>query len=214
MRPTRALNQTWEYTNSTWIERFPATSPLSRTNHSLVAGPNSSLYLFGGNDGNTYYNDLWKFENDNWSEIAISGGKPVPRTLAAMTYQPANDQGQLTNDHLLLFGGRTVTGTLLADLWAFDLSTETWQLLDDGGGGGPPARMGHTLTYDPALGNAVLIGGVAADGHTLLDDTWLYQAGWTQGGVKPGSTAPAYHQAVYTDNAIILMGNGEVWGYE
>jgi N-acetylneuraminic acid mutarotase len=133
-----------------------------------------------------------------------------------MTYDTATNR-------LLLFGGRTLTGTLLADLWAFDPGSNTWTELDDGGpssgsgqsGGGPPPRMAHTLTYDPDTGNLVLVGGVAADGDTLLDDVWLYDdSGWTQVASDMPLPSGAYHQAIYTDNAIILVGNGEVWKYE
>ncbi|RME56446.1 hypothetical protein D6779_10610, partial [Candidatus Parcubacteria bacterium] len=118
-------------------------------------------------------------------------------------------------NRLLLFGGRNITGALLSDLWAFDLSTNSWQLLDDGGGGGgPPARMAHSLTYDPDTGDVVLAGGVAADGQTLLGDTWHYQAGWSQ--ATPATALPprAYHRAVYAGDATLLFSDGEVWKYE
>ena len=208
-----ALNRTWVYTNAAWTP-LAVSGPLSRTYHSLATAPDGTVYLFGGNDSEAYFNDLWQFENGNWSEITVSGDPPTARTLAALTYDTANER-------LLLFGGRTVSGTLLADLWAFDLATTTWQLLDDGGGGpstgsgqAPPARMGHTFTYDPDLGNAVLVGGLAADGDTRLDDVWLYNdSGWMQ---VSDTSLPSgtWYQAIYTDNAIILVGNGEVWGYE
>ncbi|MCG3212506.1 MAG: hypothetical protein FOGNACKC_06176 [Anaerolineae bacterium] len=202
-----ALNQTWVYTNAAWSE-LQISGPVSRTYHSLTTGPNDTIYLFGGNDEDTCFNDLWKFENGGWNQLTATRGQPAARTLAALTYDAGSDR-------LLLFGGRSITGTLLADLWAFDLATTTWQLLDDGGGGGPPARMAHTLTYDPVLGNVILIGGVAADGDTLLDDVWLYDdSGWTQAAADMPLPSGAYHQAVYTDNAIILVGSGEGWSYE
>jgi N-acetylneuraminic acid mutarotase len=154
-----ALNQTWVYTGSTWT-KLQITGPLSRTWHSLAAGPNGSLYLFGGNNGETYFNDLWKYENGGWTEVSITGDKPSARTLAAITFQPANLP---TFNRILLFGGRTISGTLLADLWAFDPGTNRWTELDDGGGGGgPPPRLAHSLTYDPATGQTVLAGGVVS----------------------------------------------------
>jgi len=203
-----ALNQTWEYTGTDWVQVFPTTSPLSRTYHSLATNPISgTIYLFGGNDGETYFSDLWKYENGDWTNITISGARPVSRTLAAITYDTDNNR-------LLLFGGRTVTGTLLADLWAFDPVAEIWTELDDGGGG-PPARMAHSLTYDPATGNVVLVGGLSGDGDIVLNDTWHYnQNGWMEVTPSPAPAQPAYHQAVYGSNAIILFSKGEVWRYE
>jgi hypothetical protein len=204
-----ALNQTWEYIGATWVQIVPPTSPLSRTHHSLAANPISgTIYLFGGNDEETYFNDLWRYQNRLWTEILASGNRPVSRTLAALTYDTANHR-------LLLFGGRTVTGTLLSDLWAFDSIAESWTKLGDGGGGSPPPRAAHTLTYDPVTGNVVLVGGVTDEGDTLLSDTWHYsQGGWTEVTPSLAPTQPAYHQATYGNNSIILFSNREVWKYE
>ncbi|MBE7553645.1 MAG: PKD domain-containing protein [Anaerolineales bacterium] len=205
-----ALNQTWEYTHADWLQVFPTTSPLSRTYHSLAANPASgAVYLFGGNQGDIHLNDLWVYQNGVWQEIQGSGTRPVSRTLAAMTYDPDKNR-------LLLFGGRNAAGTLLADLWSFDLETETWQELAAGGEGGPSARMAHTLTYDAAAGNAVLVGGVSGDGDSLLDDTWYYrdQPGWTEVTTTTGLPESDYHQAVYDGHAILLFSHGQVWKYE
>jgi hypothetical protein len=203
-----ALAGTWEYTNTNWVQAFPTTSPLSRTYPCLAADPiTGTIYLFGGNDAETYYDDLWRYEDGAWIDITPAAGPPA-RTLAAMTYDSDNDR-------LLLFGGRSVTGTLLADLWAYEPISDTWTLLDDGGGGSdPPARMAHTLTYDPATGNAVLVGGVAVDGEIVLTDTWHYHGGWVEATPASSPPRPAYHRAVYGDGAIILYSNGEVWRYE
>lgn len=115
----------------------------------------------------------------------------------------------------LLFGGRTVTGTLLADLWAFDLAAQTWTELDAGNGDGPSARMAHTLTYDPDTGNVVLVGGITNEGDTRMGDTWRFQDGeWVE--ADPATPLPprAYHQAVYTDNAILLFSARQLWRYQ
>jgi len=165
------------------------------------------IYIFGGNDGDTYFNDMSLY-NGSWTPITYdpTTTPPISRTLAAMTY---ND------NHLYLFGGRNVTGTILSDLWDYNLGTAEWTLLDAGGGTGPPARMGHSLTYDPDTGNLVLAGGTTDDGDTLLGDTWLYQDGdWTNANPVTPLPPRAYHQAVYTDNMIILFSDGEVWKYE
>lgn len=202
-----ALNQTWVYTDSNWSQ-LTGTMPPARTFAALTSA-GDALYLFGGNDGTTYFDDLWKYESGMWSEVAVSSG-PSARTLTALTYDPVGER-------LLLFGGRASDGAILADLWAFDPVGGTWSELDPGGGGGdPPARMAHTLTFDVLTGDTVLVGGVSADGETLLSDTWHYDAGWVQ--ASPTTTLPeqAYHQAVYdtSTNTTILFANREVWSYE
>lgn len=221
----RALNQTWTYGNTEWVNVSPGTSPLSRTYASMATNPVSgTIYLFGGNEYKTYFNDLWRYEDGAWTEITPNGDAPPARTLAAMTYVPSLLAGG-TEGGLLLFGGRTVTGMLLADLWAFDPVSETWTELDDGSGEGPSERMAHSLSYDLGTGKVVLVGGITDEGDTRLGDTWHYtplsspppggtQEGWTE--ANPTTLLPprAYHQAVYTNNAILLFSARQLWRYK
>ncbi len=209
-----AFNQTWVYTASDWsLVPVVGTVPPSRTYASLVSNPISqTLYLFGGQNSRegTLYNDLWAYENGSWTEVSVSSAKPLSRTLTAFTYDALNQQ-------LLLFGGQASDGTALADLWAFDLVTQTWTELDPGGGGGdPPPRFTHSLTYDPLLEQTILVGGTPDGGDTLLSDTWHYDSanGWSE--ATPTTTLPgrAYQQAVYTPAGLIFFSNGEVWRYE
>jgi hypothetical protein len=202
----RVLNQTWIYTNSQWFETFPTTTPLSRTHHSMVAGDNGTVYLFGGNDGTIHRNDLWRYQNGQWDDISPVT-RPPARTHSALAYDPNTNQ-------LLLFGGRSITGTELADLWAFDLTNNQWTLIPDGGGG-PPARLGHTLTYDSATQSVVLVGGSTDNGNTRLGDTWHYRDDqWTE--IIPTTALPprAYHQVIDTGSGLLLFSQGEVWHYE
>jgi hypothetical protein len=210
------LTRTWAYTNTDWLE-IETTGPPGRTYHAMAADPISgTVYLFGGNpstgsgqgDGEaSYYNDLWAYDSGGWSSITPTTAlSPSARTLADLTYDPDENR-------LLLFGGRSITGSLLADLWTFDFDTDAWTELDGGGGGGPPGRMAHSLTYDGLAGNAVLAGGVDID-ETLLGDTWLYQDGWIEANPTTALPPRAYHRAVYTDDDIILVSDGEVWNYE
>jgi hypothetical protein len=186
----------------------------------MAAGPNGQLYLFGGNDEQVYFNDLWRYENGEWMEIEVDGPRPSARTLAAITYVPFYVAGG-TQGGLLLFGGITATGDLPAGLWLFDPVAGTWQELDGGSssgtgqGGRPPGRMAHSLTYDVATGQVVLVGGVTDEGDAVLNDTWHYTPnGWTKMALGPAPARPAYHQAIYVNNSIILFSNGEVWKYE
>ncbi|MCP4363401.1 MAG: hypothetical protein GY796_35825, partial [Chloroflexi bacterium] len=183
--------------------------PFSRTYTAMATNAlSNTLYLFGGNHNETHFNDLWHYDNGTWSQFTITGTLPTSRTLAALTYVPSNNQ-------LLLFGGQASDGTILGDLWAFDLASQQWTELDPGGGGGdPPARLAHSLSYDPGLGQTVLVGGVASDGFTLLSDTWHYDGTWLE--ASPAITLPAtaYHQAIYDGDEIVVIADGEVWSYE
>ncbi|MCP4995287.1 MAG: PKD domain-containing protein, partial [Gammaproteobacteria bacterium] len=203
-----AFEQTWVYTGGLWSS-LAVSGPFSRTYTAMATNAlSNTLYLFGGNHNETHFNDLWHYDNGTWSQFTLTGSLPTSRTLAALTYVPSNNQ-------LLLFGGQASDGTTLADLWAFDLASQQWTELDPGGGGGdPPARLAHSLSYDPGLGQTVLVGGVAADGFTLLSDTWHYDGAWLEASPVTTLPATAYHQAVYTDDETIIVADGVVWSYE
>jgi hypothetical protein len=202
-----ALAQTWEYSGTNWVQVAPATAPLSRTYHSMAAAPNGKIYLFGGNDSSTCFDDLWQYDSGTWQVITPTGVSPPARTLAALAYDSEDDK-------VFLFGGRNVTGTLLADLWVFDPGTATWTQLDPDAS--PPARQAHTLTYDPDTQTIVLVGGATDNGDTPLSDTWHYDGDWKE--IEPFVALPewAYHQTVYDSaaHALNLFASGEVWHYE
>jgi hypothetical protein len=203
------LGETWVYSGTTWSQLTPATAPLSRTAVAMVYAPISqTLFLFGGQASTTYFNDLWQFDGSDWSQVSVNGGSPPARAYHALTY----DEDEQV---LWLFGGRTVTGTLLADLWRYDLATATWTEINDSG---PSARMAHVLVYQPEWGELVLMGGAAGDGDTLLSDTWHYQVGvgWEEASPATSLPATAYHQAVYDSNSqgILLFTDGQTWQYQ
>lgn len=69
-----------------------------------------------------------------------------------------------------LFGGRDTSGPgSYADLWAYDLSADTWRQLS----GGPPARFGHNAAWVPGIGLVVFAGQDAA----FYNDLWAYDPG-------------------------------------
>ncbi len=59
-------------------------------------------------------------------------------------------------DTLVIFGGELVNGTLLNDLWIFNISTTTWRRVY--GSNNPPGLASHcAIVHDDEL---VLFGGV------------------------------------------------------
>jgi hypothetical protein len=152
---------------------------------------------------------LWRYDNGAWSVITSTTSSPPARTLAAMTYD--SDQNRL-----LLFGGRDASGRILDDFWIFDLNTAQWSQITDPAG--PPARMAHTLTYDPDTGEVILVGGVVKGGLIPSSQVWHYhdQTGWLE--IEQQTPLPpwAYHQVVYdqANHRLILVAAGEVWKYE
>ena len=203
------LNQTWVFNGRDWQPLSPATTPPSRTYATMTADPQTgTVYLFGGNEGVTYYNDLWTFAGTDWQALSPGGQIPPARTLTALAFDEANRR-------LLLFGGRSLNGLPLADLWAFDPAANSWTLLDPGDGSGPSARMAHTLTYDPVT-QAVLLFGGSDQEEIPFADSWTYQTGWVEQASPTPFPSQSYHHlsANPTDQTLILFGNQETWIYE
>jgi hypothetical protein len=84
-----------------------------------------------------------------------------------------------------LFGGRPDEGSAaLADLWAYDLATDTWSQL----AGRPPARFGHNAAWVPGVGLVVFAGQA---GSTFYNDLWAYDPeGGTWSQLAAGGAVP------------------------
>ncbi|KAF2856554.1 hypothetical protein T440DRAFT_383350 [Plenodomus tracheiphilus IPT5] len=112
-------------------------APPARTNHSVVTW-NDKLYLFGGTDGVTWFNDVWTYEprSNSWTELDCIGYIPVARE---------GHSAALVNDTMYIFGGRTQEGVDLGDLAAFRISSRRWYMFQNMGHS-PSARSGHSMT--------------------------------------------------------------------
>lgn len=120
-------------------------APPARTNHSVVTWQDK-LYLFGGTDGVTWFNDVWTYDprSNSWSELECIGYIPVAREGHSAT---------LVNDTMYVFGGRTQDGVDLGDLAAFRISSRRWYMFQNMGHS-PSPRSGHSMT---AFGKHVIV---------------------------------------------------------
>lgn len=94
-----------------------------------------NLWLFGGNSGASFFNDLWKFDGVNW--IWVSGSsipnQPPVYGQKGVTH-PMNVPGARTmsfswiddDNNLWLFGGLNYSQQTCNDLWKFDGMYWTW----------------------------------------------------------------------------------------
>jgi hypothetical protein len=117
-----------------------------------------------------------------WTLIDSEG--PSGRRNSAAIYDPVGDR-------VLLHGGRGSSGDL-ADLWAFDVQTDSWQQLS-AANEGPSPRFTHNAVYDDANHRMLLWSGreLTAAGSTLLNDVWeldLSSLTWRQR--TPTTVAP------------------------
>ena len=96
-----------------------------------------------------------------WRELTLSGDTPPAREDHTWT---------VTSDFqtAYLFGGRTLQGGALGDLWAYDLEDDTWSLVTDDG---PPIRFGHNAAWVDGVGLVIFAGQAGA---TFYNDLWAY----------------------------------------
>ena len=120
--------------------------------------------LFGGQDLNEAFADLWAWDGNVWVQLDQRG--PSPRGFHGMAYSPDEEA-------VLVYGGRD-GDDLKTDLWAFQ--ADDWGLT---AATGPEFRGVYAMVYDRARGELVMHGsGSLVEGQWHLDGrTWARRAG-------------------------------------
>ncbi|KAG2393949.1 hypothetical protein C9374_003713 [Naegleria lovaniensis] len=104
----------------------------------------NEVYMFGGLTYSGVRDDLWIFNNDRYEWRKVTYTTPWPPARYAHCMQPYVVNGK-TN--ILLFGGMGENGEVLADLWSFNIASQTWTLLNQTGEvQGPIFDMGCATT--------------------------------------------------------------------
>lgn len=130
----------FDFQKNVWEEVtvYGDTKPGCRENNGVVSSDSSkSIYLFGGYDGNSWLNDLWKFdiESKRWTciqessdptpeDMDIEGGKVPSRRFGYVSV--------VHDDKLVLFGGFDGS-RWLADMYVFDFKTKKWNEVEQKG---------------------------------------------------------------------------------
>ncbi len=179
------MNDTWAYdpAANTWTDLAPTGDvPVVRGSHAMAYDPTQGkVILFGGVDGNTYFNDTWAYDavTNTWTNLSPAGDVPAARAGHRMAYDP-------TSATVILFGGWDGTA-YFNDTWAYDPLTNTWTDLNPAGEA-PAARDSHSLVYNAATDELILFGGLVG-GATDSQDTWSFGLGdFTDTGVFPTDT--------------------------
>ncbi len=171
----------------------------------------NGVVLFGGANlssggGANATNALWLFADGAWSRLASAGG-PGPRWWTEIAYDPALGG-------LLLYGGANLSDGVshaLGDTWLF--AQGLWSRLTPAAS--PPALSGGLLQYDPALGTAVLAGGLLANGSA---DPVSWEFNGSSWAPLPTSSAPSAHSEGFgaydpDERALLLAGGSRSGSY-
>lgn len=182
------LKDTWEWTGSRWIQRFPTNSPSGRSSHTLAYDSiRTQLVLFGGRNETAELNDTWIYKDNDWT-LLNTPTSPSPRMFASLAFDPVRDR-------MVLFGGTQTSAdgkTLnpLHDTWEFDGTT--WKQI----GGEGPAVSKPLLVYDASDRKQLIMLGLDS---TLATKMYSYDAAagnWTE--VKPTLVPPCVNEGALT----------------
>lgn len=234
-----ALDDTWEWDGSAWMQISAPVHPPARAGHAMAFDPQRRRpILFGGGvprfDAGTSWStlgDTWEYLGAGlgWQRLAESG--PPARALAAMAAAPTSREPGRRG--VLLFGGLGADGGVLGDTWTWEggrwvhreskdgLCGEYAQVLERAPRCRAGAALATVLDPDPALAGrplTLLIGGQT--GRTALGEASFDAQVWRWDGSSWGrlsvETPPTalfrwQHQVVPTlrDGPAVLVAGGE-----
>ena len=206
-----SLNDLWSYSSGewTWVNGSslgnnpagvygilgtpsPMNDPGARSDATTRTDSSGSLWLFGGYgtdaNGFAYFNDLWRFSDNQWTWISgsdQSNQPPVYGTLgiAAAANVPGARSGAMTwidqQDNLWLFGGNDVLVSTQGgssrnqnDLWKFNGKEWTWV-----GGPNNPDNAASGIYGTLGKPSPANVPGARTDGSTWTDASgafWLF----------------------------------------
>lgn len=194
------LGDAWSFDGANWSQLI-GTQPPARMRAAMAYDENRATFvLYGGVNGfstTSYLAGTWELANGTWSQRP-STLFPPRRFGHAMAYDAVRQR-------VVMFGGRTNAGTIfLQDTWEWD-GTD-WQYFTPAHA--PSNRMGHSMAFDPNLGQVVLFGGLQLGGP-FRNDTWTWNGtDWTE--LTPAAApSPRGDQAMATDRArgrVVMFG--------
>ena len=202
-RTPASLADFWVYgiASNTWTD-LTDFGPQPRFGHNAVwdSGRNV-LVLFGGQDGATFFDDVWEYDPARtlWTQVTFAGGVPAARYGAGAAFDQAG--------HLLMTHGFTTQGRF-DDTWEYDVAAHAWNQVSPATGR-PVRRCLMRAVWD-SLKQRVLIFGGQTDGTPFLDDFWSWSplTEWQQLAREPHPPQRALYAMVFHDDAaqVILFG--------
>ncbi|HZP56086.1 MAG TPA: kelch repeat-containing protein [Dehalococcoidia bacterium] len=201
-------NDVWAYGAGSWTRLGGGgDAPAVRYGAGAALDPASRRLLIShGFTDRGRFDDTWGFGLGpaGWSQLDVSGGRPVKRCLTRCAW--AGDTRQL-----LLFGGQTDGTPFLGDFWVLDADAGRWseqrpEVL-------PGPRNLYAAALDPAGARWYVVSGNTPDGPT--DETWAYDiasGGWAR--VEAQGSLPARYSAdaAFASEALYLFGGHDGQG--
>jgi hypothetical protein len=183
----------------------------------VFAGPpdQQAVYIFGGQNGQTFFNDLWSYNpiSGEWAELGPSGGPPTKRYASGGALDAS---GRFIVSH-----GFTTAGHF-DDTWAYDPAQNAWTDISPLGRR-PAERSLMRVVWDSINERLIMYGGQTT-GVPFLGDQWEFDGGtWLQIDVKPSPGQRNLYAAAFDEEGsrIILVGGdmedgpvSDVWFFD
>jgi hypothetical protein len=177
-----AATETWTWTTSGWVQRFPAHRPPGRAYSNMAFDPKHGVVvlfsgLLEGSPTTVEPNDTWVWDGSDWSQ-ANPAHQPPGRNGAGFAY--SDKLGQL-----VLVGGGNAEGNAVTDTWGWDGAD--WTQLSTF----ETAPAGDVLGYQTATGSLVMLAGLTVNGAPL--SVWIFDGkNWAR---APGGDGPVRNWA-------------------
>jgi N-acetylneuraminic acid mutarotase len=100
-----------------------ASLPIGKERQYATAFSNDTLgFVFGGNKGNVFLNDLWMYNptNNSWTQKT---SLPAVGRNGSCSF--------VINNIAYIVGGKTANNTFLSDVWAYDIHNNQWEQKND-----------------------------------------------------------------------------------
>eukprot|EP01132_Coremiostelium_polycephalum_P008427 gene8427-10346_t len=199
----------YDLVSDSWIAPSNKTGPApsKRYGHVAVTTPFNTMYVFGGRDESTVFNDIYKFDmvKKTWIQINPIGPKPNARWGHSGVIFTIKNQ-------FLFYGGRNQTN-IHEDIVRYDFENDQWVDINvEPSEFDPPTnRYLHSCVFT-LTNEMVIFGGIDAKGPT--DDIHIFSAElnkWVNSTLNSTSekiNPTAGHQAIFTPLGEMLVFGG------
>ena len=165
-RPDAPGKEPKDFESMCWRKVVTDDAPLARLDHAMATDRSRArIYLWGGRNGNQFYDDFWVFEPDKaeWRRIETDD-RPPARSGHSLVFDEESRR-------LILFGGMRFTASgdlkIFRDLW---IHSEENGWSREFFSAGPVGRAWHAA--QAVEGSMLAFGGYAGPPQYHLQDVW------------------------------------------